>query len=179
MSLVALSALLVILRIHFPSLPKDGRSPLRTKMDYKVEMLAVGSFHYFDIVNALGKVFRRMGSFFPDRHVFKLQLNFDGHPLCKSSSVQFWPILGMLPRLSKKPVVIGLFCGTTKPKALSDFLKHLVNELRRLSAGFALQGKTCYVTSVMCDAPARVLIPILDTTAVTGASRKEYTQSTA
>lgn len=35
-SLVALSALLSILRVHFPFLPKDGMSLLEIKTDYKV-----------------------------------------------------------------------------------------------------------------------------------------------
>ena len=46
-SLVALSALLSILRVHHPFLPKDGRSLLKTKTQYVVEKLAGGSFYYF------------------------------------------------------------------------------------------------------------------------------------
>lgn len=159
-SLVALSALLSILRIYFPFLPKDGRSLLKTKTDYKVEMLAGGSFHYFGIVNVVQRKFTRLLSSFPEGYEFLLQLNFDGLPLFKSSSIQFWPILGKLPRLSKKPFVIALFCGTAKPKTLSDYLKHVVQELKSISTGFVCQGKSFLlkVCSVICDAPARAFI---------------------
>lgn len=158
-SLVALSALLTILRIHFPSLPKDGRSLLKTKTEYTVEMIAGGSFHYIGIRNAFKNTFKKF-SVFPDGHIFNMQLNFDGLPLFKSSSVQLWPILGMFKGLSKKPVVIGVFCGTSKPNILSDYLRHLVSELQRLSKGFMFCGKTYFVkvTSVICDAPARAFI---------------------
>ncbi|KAL7859091.1 hypothetical protein SRHO_G00142380 [Serrasalmus rhombeus] len=39
-SLVALSALLSILRVHHPFLPKDGRSLLKTRTEYVVEKIA-------------------------------------------------------------------------------------------------------------------------------------------
>lgn len=42
-SSIALSALLSILRVHHPHLPKDGRTLLQTKTDYVVENLAGGS----------------------------------------------------------------------------------------------------------------------------------------
>lgn len=159
-SLIALSALLAILRVHLPFLPKDGRSLLKTKMEYNVEMIAGGSFHYFGIVNAFRNTLRSVCSCFTDGHTFNMQLNFDGIPLFKSSSVQLWPILGMFKGLSKKPVVVGLFCGTTKPKNLSDYLSHLVCELQNLRRGFVFGGKTFFVkvTSIMCDAPARAFI---------------------
>ncbi|KAL7859101.1 hypothetical protein SRHO_G00142480 [Serrasalmus rhombeus] len=41
-SLVALSALLSILRVHHPFLPKDGRSLLKTRTEYVVEKTAGG-----------------------------------------------------------------------------------------------------------------------------------------
>lgn len=57
----------------------------------------------------------------------------------------------------KKPVVIALFCGTSKPSCLVEYLKDLVSELQVLSKGFLIKGKQCFlkVTSVICDAPAR------------------------
>lgn len=50
----------------------------------------------------------------------------------KSSSVQFWPILGMLQGFIKRPVLIAMFCGESKPTSLSDYLGALVNELKVL-----------------------------------------------
>lgn len=57
-SLVALTVLLAFLRLHFPFLPKDGRSLLKTKTEYNVEMIAGGSFHYIGIINAFRNALR-------------------------------------------------------------------------------------------------------------------------
>ncbi|KAI2646710.1 DNA-binding protein P3A2 [Labeo rohita] len=66
--------------VHFPFLSKD----------------AGGDFHYFGVLNSLMVVLEKVWCKFPDRHFLKLQINFDGIPLFKSTSVQFWPILGIL-----------------------------------------------------------------------------------
>ncbi|KAL7391540.1 hypothetical protein ABVT39_010736 [Epinephelus coioides] len=50
-SLIALSALLFILKVHHPSLPKDARTLLKTQISHAVSSLAGGSFHYFGIQN--------------------------------------------------------------------------------------------------------------------------------
>lgn len=160
-SLVALTALLSILKVHHPFLPKDGRSLLKTANRYVVEKLAGGSFYYFGILNSLGKTFETLSFKFPDRHVFKLQLNIDGLPLFRSSSLQFWPVLGILQDcVIKRPVLIALFCGVSKPTSLSDYLDALVKELNSLREGFVIYGKTFLlkVTSVICDAPARAFV---------------------
>ena len=159
-SLIALSALLSILKIFHPSLPKDGRTLLQTKTSYNINTLAGGVFHYFGILKSIGKILDKVWSTVPDRHAFKLQLNFDGLPLCKSTSTQFWPILGMLQGYTKKPVLIGLFCGTSKPNSLAEYLHNLVQELKRLKSGFLFKQKTFFVNvvSVVCDTPARAFI---------------------
>ncbi|KAL7375069.1 hypothetical protein ABVT39_011411 [Epinephelus coioides] len=100
-----------------------------------------------------------MSSKVQDRHVFKLQLDIDGLPLFKSSSVQFWPNLGML-QCVKRPVLIALFCGVSKPTSLPEYLRALVNELKQLKDGFLIGAKTFFVkvSSVVRDAPARSYI---------------------
>lgn len=87
-------------------------------------------------------------------------VNFNGLPLFKSTGTQFWPILGMLQEHRMKPVVIGLFCDTSKPKSLSEYLQQLMSELKTISNGFVFMGKTFLlnITSVMCDTPARAFI---------------------
>lgn len=78
----------------------------------------------------------------------------DGLPLFKSSSLQFWPILGLLQDYTKKPVVIALFCGKSKPTSLTEYLKDLVSELQELSNGFVMNGNQFFlkITSIICDA---------------------------
>lgn len=157
-SLTALSAILSILKHHHPFLPKDGRTLLRTRTIYKIETL--GKLHYSGILSAFHRILDNVWSVLPDRHAFLLQLNFDGLPLFKSTGTQFWPILGMLQGYSKNPVVIGLFCGNSKPNSLSEYLQHLVNELKMLSSGFVFKGKTFIlnVGSIVCVTPARAFI---------------------
>lgn len=66
----------------------------------------------------------------------------------------------MLQGYSEKPVLIGLFCGNTKPKSLSEYLQHLVSELKSLSSGFVFQGKRFFliICSVVCDTPAPAFV---------------------
>lgn len=162
-SLVALSALLCILRVHHPFLPKDGRTLLKTATKYTLERLAGGVFFYFGILNMFGKTFEYLSSKLPDRSMFMLQLNFDGLPLFKSSLTQFWPVLGMLRHkdyVSSRPLLIALFCGEAKPTSLQEYLGALVQELKILREGFVIGSKTLFlkVSSVICDAPARAFI---------------------
>ncbi|XP_047670227.1 uncharacterized protein LOC125138348 [Tachysurus fulvidraco] len=159
-SQIALSALLTILKVHHSSLPKDGRTLLKTKTRYSISSIAGGVFHYCGNLNSVWKILDKVWHTVPDKHVFKLQLNFDGLPLFKSNSTQFWPILGLLQGHTKAPVLIGLFCGTSKPNSLAEYLHDLVQELKMLREGFLFRKKTFFlhVVSVVCDAPARAFI---------------------
>lgn len=165
-SLIALSALLALLRIHFPSLPKDARTLLRTSGSKRPHMVAGGQFYYFGVQSFLMKTCKKVWSKIPDLHTLKLQLNFDGIPLFHSNAVQLWPILGIIQDFKgRKPFVIALFCGRSKPKCLNEYLKDLVAEMRSLGSGFNINGKQVFlrVTSVICDAPARAFIKAIKT----------------
>lgn len=129
-SLMALSVLLSVLKIHHPSLPKDVQTLLKTKTSHTICNVAGGVFHYRGIFNLLEGILDKVWSSVPDRHTFKLQLNFDGLSIWKSTSTQFWPILGMLQGYTKKAMLIGLFCGTSKPNSLAEYLHDLVQELK-------------------------------------------------
>lgn len=141
---MALSALLVILKFYHPTLPKDGRTLLKTKTIYNIKSVAGGVFHYCGILNSIWKILDKVWSTVPDKQAFKLQLNFDGLPLCKSTSTQFWPILGILQGYTKKPMLIGLFCGSSKPNSLAEYLHDLVQELKKLKSGFLFKQKTFF-----------------------------------
>lgn len=161
-TLVALTALLSILRYHHPFLPKDANTLLHTNRKYIIKQIAGGAYFYFGILNSLSRFLNNAWLKIPDRHTIKLQLNFDGLPLYKSSGVQLWPVLGLVQGSSfkQKPFLIALFGGTSKPQPLGDYLRDLVAEIKNTAAGFTFKGKTLFikVTSVMCDAPAREYI---------------------
>ena len=55
-------------------------------------------------------------------------VNIDGIPLCKSSSSQFWPILGLI-KGEHVPFTIGVFHGPVKPKCPNVYLRRFVSEV--------------------------------------------------
>jgi hypothetical protein len=117
--------------------------------------------YHFGVLDALRPALNKLNDVIPDKQTLCLQLNIDGLPLYKSSSMQFWPVLGLLKGLPMKtPVVITLFCGISKPLSLVEFLGTVVREIRDLSRGFAYHTKQFFtdVTAVVCDAPARSFV---------------------
>ncbi len=92
----------------------------------------------------------------------ELQINMDGLPLFKSSNAQFWPILGMVQNCSskKKPFLIGLFYGNSKPSSL-EYLHEFVMEARHLESEGLIYNKLSVVvviSAIVCDAPARAFL---------------------
>lgn len=155
-----LAALLPILRVRYPELPKDPRTLLATPADVVVDDLAGGSYHHIGIESC---VLNAVKHHLVDEHLVadrvSIQINIDGLPLFKSSGLQLWPILGLLkePAVSE-PFVIGMFSGKSKPKSVDDFLSQFVSEAKRLETeGFMVLGKKVNLTihSFICDAPAR------------------------
>lgn len=61
-SLIARSAILSILKIHHPSLPKDGRTLLKTVTSYTINSVAGGMFHYCGILNSIEKILDKVWS---------------------------------------------------------------------------------------------------------------------
>ncbi|KAE8576519.1 hypothetical protein XENTR_v10004219 [Xenopus tropicalis] len=160
-SLVALSALLSLLRVYHPELPKDARTILKTKTEYKIQQKCGGFYHYRGILTALWNTLTKLIEKFPNGFTFKLQVNIDGLPLFKSTNLQLWPILGLLLNAPmKEPVVIGLFCGTKKPNAPDEYLKDFTHELKQLQEGVYFKEKKVFfeLDSVVCDTPARAFV---------------------
>ncbi|KAL1279273.1 hypothetical protein QQF64_025946 [Cirrhinus molitorella] len=160
-SLVALTALLCILRSCHPDLPKDARTLLKTKTKYSILERAGGQYHYFGILTSIRNVLSKYVHTLADGFSLKLQINIDGLPLFKSSSLQLWPILGLLLSVPmKEPVVIGLFCGPKKPSSAKEFLGDFVTELQQLEKGFDIEGKSLKLEldTVICDSPARSFV---------------------
>ncbi|OXA54423.1 hypothetical protein Fcan01_10426 [Folsomia candida] len=91
----ATSDLLKILRSHncFSELPADSRSLLSTPRETSTITVAPGKYVAFEWVRYVKDIVSRNVTKFPSK-VVNLQINIDGIPLTKSSSQQFWPILG-------------------------------------------------------------------------------------
>ena len=160
-TLVAVTALLSILRVHHSELPKDARTLLGTQKKIAVHALGGGEYHHFGL--AKGILSKLNSIHLPScLQTIRLQFNIDGLPIFKSSKVQFWPILAMLDcDYTKKPFIIGLFCGTGKPSSVYDYLKEFVNDLTQLLRnGLTFRGKPLkvMVCSFICDAPARAFV---------------------
>lgn len=114
-SLVALTALLSLLRLYYPELPKDARTILNTKTEYKIQQKCGGLYHYRDILTAMHNTLNQLIENIADGFTFRLQINIDGLPLFKSSNLQLWPILGLFLSVPmKEPVVIGVFLVVQK-----------------------------------------------------------------
>lgn len=76
--------------------------------------------------------------------------------------MQLWPILALIHNSkSRKPFVIEIFCGISKPRPLSTFLNDFINELSLLLKNGLEFLRTRYNVSIhsfVCDAPARAFI---------------------
>ncbi|RXN03277.1 hypothetical protein ROHU_013557 [Labeo rohita] len=159
----ALNKLLGILKDHHPSLPADARTLLRTSRSESVvvQEKAGGTYHYFGILKSMQTTLEAYKCSLANGVCLELQANVDGLPIFKSSSTQFWPILGVIKNLPQhEPFVIGLFCGTSKPACLLEYLEDFVAEVVELEKGFSFQGITMrlQLCSMVCDAPARAFL---------------------
>ena len=115
-------------------LPKDPRTLLASlkSCDEKIKSLAGGFYYDFGIENGLRIHFNNKIE--DVLRLLKIQINIDGIPLFKSSSLQFSLILGMLMEAKNKlePFAIGVFKGTSKPKDPVLYLSAFVEERKIL-----------------------------------------------
>jgi len=157
-NLNALSALLRILKPFHSELPLDGRTLLNTQTTYDIKTFSDGGkyFHFGlrdIIVNLLKNCEKKSVN-----HI-KLQVNIDGLQLFKSTSTQFWPILG-LTSLNKSPFVIGLYCGTSKP-SINEYLSDFIEEFKEIKKNKITYNSDIVDVSIdcfICDAPAKAYI---------------------
>lgn len=163
---VHINSLLSILRQHdcFAELPKDSRTLLQTKKKYDLKTVSPGLYHHFGLLNNICYILNQMtlDDFEALPNVLELHLNVDGLPLAKSSTSQFWPILGHLPQTENtSPFIIGAYHGLKKPECSNIFLEEFVMELNDLAnSGFVVKNKQYVVklTAVICDAPAKAFV---------------------
>lgn len=90
----------------------------------------------------------------------KLNINIDGLPITKSTSSQFWPILGaIVANFYTEPFVIGIYHGNSKPQDV--FLKPFVDEAKFiLDSGLNINGGIIRIkfNAIICDVPAKSFV---------------------
>lgn len=151
----ALSALLSGLHRRIPELPKDARTLMKSNVTITTKIVAGGDYHHFGIAESL----RKLELSYQHNETIKMQVNIDGLPLFNKSSMQLWPILGMLEG-TRSPFIIGLFVGRNKPKDVEEYLESFIAEVEVLEKGFDLKDSFVFlqVTCFICDAPARSFV---------------------
>lgn len=163
-SLTALSALLCTLSAHDCfSLPKDGRTLMKTPRVVITKPMVPGNYHHFGIAEQLQNILKKVNVNLMAPFL-SLHISIDGLPLFKSSSGEFWPILGSIANIEcvKNCIFpIGIYYGKGKPKSCQSFLQDFVDEVVQLiSNGLIVQGMSLKIKlgAFICDAPAKSYI---------------------
>jgi len=159
---IALGDLLTILKRRYPELPKDARTVMQTCTSVQLQAVAGGSYHHFGLVDGFKSVIDKFGV---SDNVISLQLNIDGLLLFRSSTAQFWPILGLATNcFVKEPFIVGLFYGNSKPSSATEYLNDLVQECCAVQQdGFWHNDNrhSIQLTAVVCDTPARSFVKVV------------------
>lgn len=160
---IALRNLLKIVKKRFDKysviFPDDPRTLLQTPPAVSISKFPGGEYWHNGLENCLKKLFANLA----EPKTVTLNVNIDGVPLYRSSSVEFWPILANIQEFPQiAPMPIGIFC--TKSKASIDldaFLTPFVEELRELMTnGVDINSHKLSVRlrCFVCDSPARAFI---------------------
>lgn len=155
----ALSALLVILQPYFPDLPKDSRTFKKTPRKTIVEEMGTGSYYHFGLLETI-TTFLKKNAEKVKGNILNIDIGIDGLPLTKSSSGQFWPILGNIVGFSDI-LVIGNYHGHSKPVDSESFLKRFIEDgIDIIKTGIIFNGMTYLIKfrAFICDAPARSFV---------------------
>ncbi len=151
----AINDVLGLLRELGHDVHKDARTVLGTTKDTSDD-----NFEHFGLIEGLARKIRNGVA--PGIHRLELQINIDGIPLYRSSTTNFWPILGRLSNgYDCRPFVISVYCGPSKPPDLKSFLGPFIEEMKKLeNRSLKVDGRSfhVYLKSVVCDAPARSFV---------------------
>lgn len=135
----------------FLSCPKSGSLNIITQSDG-------GQYIHFSLVDGLKYVFL-LHTQWQTQDVFNLWISVDGTEILNR---HFWTILGGVYNESVLQVfVIGVYCGSFKPKSCSEYLSPLISDLKTvLICGFNYNGGTKKLNffGFIADAPARAFL---------------------
>lgn len=157
-SQVAVNKILHILFPFHPDLPLNYRTLIKTPVLNNKKQLLNGEYCHIGLKYVLNTIIN-IDLFAEDSII--LSFGIDGLQLFSSNNTQLWPI-SCLIKNSKFPVfIVGLFCGTSKPKPLSIYLEDLITELSELiENGIRIKHKSFNIVlhSFICDAPAKAYV---------------------
>jgi hypothetical protein len=151
-----INELLGILREEGHCLPKDSRTLLATPRVISTLEKCGGQYIYLGIEHGVREILCENPSFVENNDTVKLKVNVDGLPLFKSSSYQFWPILGCFGDF--EVFIIALYYGNTKPTSVDEYLNDFLEELAKLKRdGLTHESHklSLNIHCFLCDAPAR------------------------
>ncbi|XP_076660386.1 uncharacterized protein LOC143363725 [Halictus rubicundus] len=156
--------ILSLLRTHscFSSLPKDIRTLIGTPCTSVVtSVVEPGEYVHFDVELKIVKQLSQCSPVIPG----ELQLDFhvDGCSLDNSNTIQIWPIqVRIVNILNSKPIVVGIYKGTQKPKDCNSYLQKFVSDINLIisNGGITFHEKKIPVVlrCFIADAPARAFI---------------------
>jgi len=163
-----LDSLLQILRRRMlPELPKSSKTFLKTtSAEYEIKQfkgtndVIIGEFVYFGIAKHLQIC---VNADLHKENKLYLQFNIDGLPLFKSSSQQFWPILGKIhfyPDIYKV-FPVAIYVGAEKANDVNEYFSSLIDELIvLLQKGIEISGRIfeVHIKCFVCDRPARSFV---------------------
>ena len=153
-SLVAVTALLAILSLLLPSLPRDARTLLKTPRSTEIRVVPPGEYWHRGLRAALVSILGDAN--IPEINLF---VNVDGLPIAESSTSVLWPILCSDVNLGV--FVVGIYHGHEKPHDANVFLEDFVKEAIELTSdGLLHNGRKVHfkIEGFVCDAPAKAFV---------------------
>ena len=158
--------LLSILKLYHPELPLDPRSIFKNKVQqYEIKEFDSGQFVYFGLKKSLS---HGIGFQLNSEKPVRLDINFDGCPIYKSTNTAIWPILCKATnsdefiesKQNMSVFVAGIYYGSKKPP-VHQYLEEFCTELNEIChSGLYIDFKHYNVKlrSIIADAPARAFI---------------------
>lgn len=102
---------------------------MKTPRQINIRKLCGGEHLYLGVETGLLKIVSRHSEKCSEQRPC-ISFNIDGVPLFKSINVQLWPIICSIKGF--EPFVVALFCWSSKPNSLDNYLSDFLNELYEL-----------------------------------------------
>lgn len=155
-ALIALSALLLLLRVFDNTLPLDARTLLGTLRKTENVAMCDGIYHHFGLERAVENIiYEKTSKGVKDKNI-KLMFNVDSVPISKSGTASFWLIL--CSDINSETVYpVGAFYGKNKPVDANEFLDSFVQEAI-IICNNGVKNNNVTIEGIVCDAPAKSFV---------------------